>query len=103
MLTIFYYLNLIPFFRDFTNGFLFAEILSRANPDGVHVNMSSFATGLSMECKRTNWSLIKRLFTKEKTYKTPIKDDLIEKIINQAPNAAYEYLIMLYKVIQNKE
>ena len=55
-----------------------------------------------MECKKTNWSLIKFLF-KEKTCKTPIKEELIERVINQAPNAAYEYLILLYKTIQNKE
>jgi len=88
--------------RDFTNGFLVAEILSRSNPDGIHVNMSGFSPGLSTENKKSNWTLLKFLF-KDKTCKTPMKDDLIERIINQAPNAAYEYLLLLYKTIQNKE
>lgn len=63
--------------------------------------MSSFNTGMSMENKRTNWDLIKKLF--KRSTKVPIKDELIDRVINQAPNAAYEYITTLYKNIQGKE
>ncbi len=52
--------------------------------------------------------MLKRLFRrrdKEKppSDKVPLKDDIIEKVIHQAPNAAYDYIITLYKNVQNKE
>jgi hypothetical protein len=49
-----------PARRDFANGFLFAEVLSRYYP--VDVEMHSFENVASTELKRANWAVLERLF-----------------------------------------
>ena len=63
--------------------------------------MASFSTGSSMDNKDTNWNFIKKLFPK--TSKIHVDDNLINRVKNEVPNAAFEYLIRLYKKINNKE
>ena len=46
--------------RDFANGFLFAEILSRYFP--ADIQMHSFENVASIERKRSNWTLLERFF-----------------------------------------
>ena len=46
--------------RDFANGFLFAEVLSRYYP--ADVQMHSFENVTSVERKKQNWSLLMKLF-----------------------------------------
>jgi hypothetical protein len=46
--------------RDFSNGFLFAEILCRYYP--ADVQMHSFENVTSIERKRANWVVLERLF-----------------------------------------
>jgi len=46
--------------RDFANGFLFAEILSRYFP--TDIQMHSFENVTSIERKRSNWNLLQRFF-----------------------------------------
>jgi CH-like domain in sperm protein len=60
----------LPFIkhRDFANGFLFAEILSRYFP--MDVAMHSFENVTSSERKRANWALLERLI-KVQRYKVP--------------------------------
>lgn len=46
--------------REFANGFLFAEVLSRYYPNDVH--MHSYENVSSTERKKSNWSLLSKLF-----------------------------------------
>ncbi len=46
--------------RDFCNGFLFAEMLSRYYPQDVA--MHSFENVASIERKRQNWTVLERFF-----------------------------------------
>ena len=46
--------------RDFANGFLVAEVLSKYFPDDVQ--MHSFENVTSIQRKKSNWHLLKRFF-----------------------------------------
>ena len=90
--------------RDLCNGFLVAEILSRFpkifKGERHEYDIRSFSTGLSMDERKANWSHLKKLFDYNKI---PFSDDLIPRVYNQAPNAAFELLIGIYKYVTNKE
>lgn len=51
--------------RDFANGFLVAEILSRYFPK--EVEMHSFDTGISIVKKRDNWALLDKFLKVRQT------------------------------------
>ena len=90
--------------RDLSNGFLVAEIISRHHPE--FIDMHSFESKLSMEEKDTNWAYIKKVCKKHP--QIPIKEEIlndtvIDKIKNQAPNFAYEFLLNLYRALNKKE
>jgi hypothetical protein len=63
--------------------------------------MTSFSTGISEDEKRTNWAYIKRVFANYDSIL--LKDEVIQKIINMAPNASFDYLLLIYKFLTKKE
>jgi hypothetical protein len=90
--------------RDLSNGFVVAEIISRYHPDCI--DMHSFESKLSMEEKDTNWNYIKKVC--KKFPQIPLKEDMlndviIDKIKNQAPNVAYDFLLNIYRALNKKE
>ena len=46
--------------RDFSNGYLVAEIMSRYHPGDVQ--MHSFDNGVGIATKKNNWGLLDRVF-----------------------------------------
>jgi len=77
--------------RDFSNGWLFAEILSRYHPDKIE--MYQFDNGFKLDKKVGNWDHLQKLFTK-------LSMDLsfaeYDPVMHCAPNAAYRLLKRLY-------
>ena len=97
--------------RDLANGFCIAEILSRypvpfvtSLPYDVtnyyRVNMHQFSNGISFSERTTNWQHITEILTKK--YHMTYPPDLPEKVKCQAPNAALEFLVLLYKFLTRK-
>ena len=97
--------------RDLANGFCIAEILSRypvpfvtSLPYDVtnyyRVNMHQFSNGISFSERTTNWEHITEILTKK--YHMTYPPDLPEKVKCQAPNAALEFLVLLYKFLTRK-
>lgn len=102
--------------RDLANGFSVAEILSRYPVPYVtslkedvglrdvrsdyRVNMQEFSNGISFAERTTNWKHITDILTKK--YHIPFPPDLPDKVKCQAPNAALEFLCLLYKSLTKK-
>jgi hypothetical protein len=63
-------------------------------------DMSCFSNGISMRERQTNWKNLKKLFEYNKI---PLDEEIVNKIINQAPNAAFEFLCLIYKYLTKKE
>ena len=97
--------------RDLANGFSVAEILSRYPVPYVtnlpydvtnyyRVNMQEFSNGISFSERTTNWKHITDILTKK--YHMSFPPDLPDKVKCQAPNAALEFLCLLYKFLTRK-
>ena len=97
--------------RDLANGFSVAEILSRypvpyvtSLPYDVtnyyRVNMQEFSNGISYSERTTNWKHITDILTRK--YHMQYPPDLPDKIKCYAPNAALEFLCLLYKFLTRK-
>lgn len=95
----FYNINFTLYKRDLSNGFIVAEILSRYFPNKLE--MSCFSTGISEAEKKSNWNYLKRIFQSYDSI--PLKEETIEKIINMAPNAGFDFLLTIYKFLTKKE
>eukprot|EP00798_Chlamydomonas_sp_ICE-L_P025562 gene25562-11212_t len=80
--------------RDFCNGFLYAEILSRYFP--LDVQMHSFENVLSIQRKKQNWALIEKLFKKKNIQ---VERSQIEAVISAKEDAAAEVLQIIYSFI----
>ena len=98
--------------KDVANGFSIAEILSRypvpqmvSLPYRVdpyyRVSMQEFGTGSSLRERQSNWAHLKDILTRK--YNMPLPNDLPDKIVNKSPNAAFEFLIMLYKFLTKRK
>jgi hypothetical protein len=83
--------------RDFANGFLVAEIMSRYYPN---FQMHSFDNGNELRRKMSNWEHLDRLFTK---LGIPITKKNWEPVMHNAPGAALEFLKHLYQMLEKRE
>lgn len=82
--------------RDFSNGFLFAEVLSRYYPSDI--DMHSFENVTSIERKRANWVVLEKLF---KRRNIPVEPRLVEAVMLAEGDAASEVLQLLYAFINS--
>ena len=83
--------------RDFSNGFLIAEIFSKFYPQ--EIKMHSYDTGLSISAKLSNWGLLEKFFRK---LSINIHKRDWDPVIYSAPEAAEQLLKKVYESITNK-
>ncbi|OMJ90917.1 hypothetical protein SteCoe_6682 [Stentor coeruleus] len=84
--------------RDFSNGFLIAEIFSKFFPQ--EIKMHSFDTGLSISAKISNWGLLEAFFRKKNL--NIFKRDW-DPVLYSAPDAAISLLKKVYEFLTNKQ
>eukprot|EP00238_Polyblepharides_amylifera_P007783 CAMPEP_0196598504 /NCGR_PEP_ID=MMETSP1081-20130531/94358_1 /TAXON_ID=36882 /ORGANISM="Pyramimonas amylifera, Strain CCMP720" /LENGTH=523 /DNA_ID=CAMNT_0041924209 /DNA_START=25 /DNA_END=1596 /DNA_ORIENTATION=+ len=83
--------------RDFSNGFLVAEILSRYFPKDIE--MHSYDTGTSLAKKKDNWALIEK-FLKKKKMGVAFSGKEIEDVVNcEGDHPGVALLEKMYKVL----
>ena len=83
--------------RDFANGFLVAEIISRYKPELIQ--MSSYDTGVSTEAKLDNWYLLDRVFL---TLGYGIERQDWEPVVYAEPDAAVKIIKKIYEKLLDK-
>ena len=83
--------------RDFSNGFLVAEIFSWYYPNEIVLH--SYNNGTSLQSKLGNWSQLERFFLKKKL---SIPKELIEGAIHSKPGAANALVICVYSLLTNR-
>jgi len=83
--------------RDFSNGYLIAEIFSCYYPQ--EIQMHSFDNGTSIDTKTGNWSIIQRFFQRQEF---GIPREEIEGTIHCKPGAASLLIQRIYTIITNR-
>ncbi|XP_077158554.1 spermatogenesis-associated protein 4 isoform X1 [Paroedura picta] len=83
--------------RDFSNGYLIAEIFSWYYPEDIQ--MYSFQNGTSLAAKLSNWSQLGKFFAKRNL--KPIRE-LIDGTIHCKPGAAEIFVQDIYTMLTNK-
>eukprot|EP00111_Clytia_hemisphaerica_P018781 TCONS_00055543-protein len=84
--------------RDFSNGYLIAEIFSWYYPK--EIQMHSFDNGTSIETKTGNWSIITRFFQRQEFV---IPREEIEGTIHCKPAAAQLLVQRIYAILTNRK
>ena len=84
--------------RDFSNGYLIAEIFSWYYPNEIVLH--SYNNGTSLESKLGNWSQLERFFLKKKLV---IPKELIEGTIHSKPGAANALVICVHSLLTNRK
>lgn len=84
--------------RDFSNGFLVAEVLSRYFPK--EISMHSFDTGLQESRKLNNWSLIDKLLRKKNI---DISEGMWREVVAAKEGAAVDLVCRLYSSLTGKD
>ncbi|CAD7928382.1 unnamed protein product [Amoebophrya sp. A25] len=83
--------------RDFANGFLVAEVLSRYYPK--EIAMHSYEAGTQLKIKRDNWDQLLKFFIKQKV---DIRKADFDPVCNQVPGAAVALLKKLYTFLTKR-
>eukprot|EP00971_Amphidinium_carterae_P035273 694348-Amphidinium_carterae.1 len=83
--------------RDFSNGFLVAEILSRYYPKDV--NVLNYENGLRLAAKVNNWEQLFRMFRKKGI---PIGKYDFDPVMHGAPGAAVAFILKLYQLLTKR-
>jgi len=83
--------------RDFSNGYLIAEIFSCYYPQ--EIQMHSFDNGTSIETKTGNWPIIQRFFQRQE-FGIPCEE--IEGTIHCKPGAAALLIQRIYTIITDR-
>lgn len=84
--------------RDFSNGFLIAEIFSRYFKQDVQ--MHSYDNGTSIQRKKDNWALLEKFFKKNNIQ---IDKQLIEDVIHCKAGASIPLIEKVYMSLTNKQ
>ena len=79
--------------RDFANGFLVAEILSRFKEYSGEINMHSFDNGTAISRRKDNWQQLLKIFRKRSI---PISEDLANAVLHCQVMAAIQMVEKLY-------
>ncbi|XP_015263615.1 PREDICTED: spermatogenesis-associated protein 4 [Gekko japonicus] len=85
------------FRRDFSNGYLIAEIFSWYYPEDIKIH--SFQNGTSLAAKLSNWSQLGKFFAKRNL--KPIRE-LIDGTIHCKPGAAEIFVQDIYTMLTNR-
>ncbi|KAL2912752.1 hypothetical protein HK105_207744 [Polyrhizophydium stewartii] len=85
------------FKRDFSNGFLVAEILAKYYP--TEVQMHAFDTGTGGGAKKNNWGMLERVFSK---YSIPVSKEICSNVAACKPKSADILLSIIYWHLNNK-
>ena len=84
--------------RDFSNGYLIAEILSRYLPSTV-LSLHQYRNASSIEGKLGNWEQLERVVEKQGW---PITRREIDQIMHGQPDSHIHFLSQLYSILTNK-
>lgn len=84
--------------RDFSNGYLFAEILRCYYPQDLPAH--SFSNGTSIQNRLGNWQQIERFAAKQKLN---IPKEYMEGTIHCKPGAAHVLIEKVYTLLTNRE
>jgi len=84
--------------RDFSNGYLVAEIFSWYCPQ--EIEMHSYDNGTSLPSRQGNWSQLQRFFQR---HEFDIPKEVIEGTIHCKPNAAALLMEKIYFLLTNRK
>lgn len=89
--------------RDFSNGFLVAEIFSRYYDKDIQ--MHSFDNGNSTRVKRDNWAQLMKFFRKRNVMPggEPVSDKTVENIIHCKNGAVIVFLNQVYEYLSGRK
>ncbi|XP_063776728.1 spermatogenesis-associated protein 4 [Pseudophryne corroboree] len=85
------------FRRDFSNGYITAEIMSWYYPDDIQLH--SYNNGTSLATKLGNWSQLEKFFAKRKLN---VSKELIDGTMHCKPGAAEILLQEMYVMLTNR-
>ena len=83
--------------RDFSNGFLIAEILSRFFP--TEIQMHSYDNGSALSKKLDNWDQLAKFFDRKQI---PISRQMIDGVVHCKDGAALPLLSTIYTMLTNR-
>jgi len=86
--------------RDFANGFLIAEILSRYFDQAIQ--MHSYDNGTGIPIRKDNWEQLQKFFTKQRITEIITRDD-VDKIVHCENGAAVTFLNNLYEFLTKRK